>query len=82
MFDFKQILVPVDFSEVSLEAVKAALGSLGFDGVDDVRVGRFIELELGGAPAEGEAREKVSAMCEQLLANPVIESYRVEVDPS
>ncbi len=60
------------------EAVRHALGSLGFDGVTGVRQGKVIELDLAQTdPAKAEA--EVKAMCEKLLANTVIESYRVEV---
>lgn len=55
-------------------AVHHALEGLGFDGVEGVRVGRFIELEL--APGTGE--ERIAEMCEKLLANTVIENYRIE----
>ena len=57
------------------EAVKAALGTLGFQGVNDVRQGKVIELDLADDTDEGMLAE----MCEKLLANTVIESYRVEV---
>jgi phosphoribosylformylglycinamidine synthase len=57
------------------EAVKAALGSLGFEGVEGVRQGKVIELEL----ADGTTEADVTEMCEKLLANTVIESYRVEI---
>ncbi|QIE44679.1 phosphoribosylformylglycinamidine synthase subunit PurS [Pseudohalocynthiibacter aestuariivivens] len=60
------------------EAVRHALGSLGFDGVDAVRQGKVIELDLNETDAE-KARESVNAMCEKLLANTVIESYSVEI---
>ena len=60
------------------EAVRHALGSLGFDGVGDVRIGKVIEVELDGAdPATAEGR--VREMCEKLLANTVIENYAVEI---
>jgi phosphoribosylformylglycinamidine synthase subunit PurS len=60
------------------EAVRHALGSLGFAGVTGVRQGKVIELELAETdPAKVETA--VKAMCEKLLANTVIESYRVEV---
>ena len=60
------------------EAVRHALGSLGFQGVESVRQGKVIELELAETdPARAEAR--VREMCEKLLANTVIESYRVEL---
>lgn len=57
------------------EAVKSALGSMGFDGVGGVRQGKVIELDL----ADGTTEAQVSEMCEKLLANTVIESYRVEM---
>ena len=57
------------------EAVRHALGALGFDGVNGVRQGKVIELDL----AEGISEADVAAMCEKLLANTVIESYRVEL---
>ncbi|UYV39303.1 phosphoribosylformylglycinamidine synthase subunit PurS [Rhodobacteraceae bacterium D3-12] len=56
-------------------AVKHALGALGFDGVDGVRQGKVIELDL----AEGTSEATVKDMCEKLLANTVIESYRIEI---
>jgi len=59
-------------------AVMDALGSLDFKELKDLRIGRFIELEVDAANAE-EARERVTEMCKSLLANPVIEDYRVEV---
>ncbi len=61
------------------EAVRHALGSLGFDGVEKVRQGKVIEIELaeGTDPATAEAR--VKEMCEKLLANTVIENYAVEI---
>ena len=54
-------------------AIQHALGSLGFAGVEDVRAGRFIELELADGTSEGNVR----AMCEKLLANTVIENFRI-----
>ena len=57
------------------QAVQGALAQLGFAGVDDVRIGKRIELEIAGDDPEGQAR----AMCEQLLATVLIEDYRVEV---
>ena len=59
-------------------AVQHALGSLGFAGVNGVRQGKVIELDLAtGDRAAAEA--SVKAMCEKLLANTVIESYRIEI---
>lgn len=60
------------------EAVRHALGSLGFAGVEAVRQGKVIELDL----AEGDraaAEASVKAMCDKLLANTVIERYEVEI---
>ena len=57
------------------EAVKHALGSLGFSGVEGVRQGKVIELDL----ADGTDAATIDEMCEKLLANTVIESYRVEI---
>lgn len=57
------------------EAVRHALGSLGFAGVQGVRQGKVIELDL----AEGTTEATVRDMCEKLLANTVIESYTVEM---
>ena len=60
------------------EAVRHALGSLGFQGVNGVRQGKVIELDLAEVDA-AEAEAEVKAMCDKLLANTVIESYRVEI---
>jgi len=57
------------------EAIRHALGTLGFDGVEGVRQGKVIELDL----AEGTTEATVNDMCEKLLANTVIESYSVEL---
>ena len=57
------------------EAVRHALGAMGFDGVQGVRQGKVIELDL----ADGSTEADVEQMCEKLLANTVIESYTVEL---
>ncbi len=57
------------------EAVRHALGTLGFSGVEGVRQGKVIELDL----ADGTTEDTVKEMCEKLLANTVIESYQVEM---
>jgi phosphoribosylformylglycinamidine synthase len=62
-------------------AVLSSLLSLGFDAVRNVRVGKFLTLELDAADGRS-ARRQVDAMCDKLLANPVIESYRTEVTPA
>ena len=60
------------------EAVGSALGHLGFE-VRDARVGKVIDLELEAAD-EAAAKAQVERMCEQLLTNPLIESYALELD--
>ena len=60
--------------------VADALVSLGYQDVKDVRQGKFFEVEVDGKDAAA-ARARVTEMAEKLLANPVIESYRVEVLP-
>ena len=62
------------------EAVRHALGAMGFDGVEAVRQGKVIELDLTETDA-ATALKSVTEMCEKLLANTVIESYRVEMQP-
>jgi phosphoribosylformylglycinamidine synthase PurS subunit len=64
--------------DVQGKAVEHALHGLGWAGVEHVRVGRTIEFDLAAADAAG-AEAEVKAMCEKLLANTVIESYRVEL---
>ncbi len=64
--------------DVQGKAIEGALHTLGFPGVSDVRVGKTIELELKADDASA-AEAEAKAMAEQLLANTVIESYRVEV---
>jgi phosphoribosylformylglycinamidine synthase subunit PurS len=58
------------------EAVRSALGTLGFQGVAGVRQGKVIELDLAETDA-AKAEAQVRAMCDKLLANTVIESYRI-----
>lgn len=60
------------------EAVRRALGSMGFEGVDAVRQGKVIELDLAQQD-RARAEAEVRAMCERLLANTVIESFRIEI---
>ena len=59
--------------------VRQGLASLGFREVSEVRIGKYIEVNLE-AGSEHEARQRVEAMCKQLLANHVIEDYRFEID--
>ena len=60
------------------KAIEHALGGLGFGGINDVRQGKYIEMDLAESdPAK--ARATVETMCQKLLANTVIESYRIEM---
>lgn len=60
------------------KAIEGALSSLDFTGVDNVRQGKYIELDIDETD-EAKARSKVDAMCQKLLANMVIENYEVEL---
>ena len=64
--------------DVQGAAVQKALAGLGFTEVSDLRVGKVIELELDTATADA-ARARVGEMCRQLLANPVLEDYTIEM---
>lgn len=76
-----QVKVYVTLKPTLLDAqgrvVHNALNSLGYDNVEQVRIGKYIELELTGGSQNIE--RDVQEMCEKLLANPVIENYRFEV---
>jgi len=61
------------------KAIEHTLGSLGFEGVNEARQGKFIELDIEETD-EAKARETVTAMCEKLLANTVIENYSIDLD--
>jgi len=60
------------------KAIGNALNALGFDGVGEVRQGKLIELDLADTDATA-ARARIEDMCRQLLANPVIEDYAIEI---
>lgn len=60
------------------KAVQHSLAGLGFGGVNDVRQGKYIELDLDESDA-AKAKQAVEAMCEKLLANTVIENYSVDI---
>ena len=59
-------------------AVRSGLHSLGYDTVENLRIGKYLELTFS-APNEVKAREHLDRMCDRLLANPVIEVYRFEL---
>jgi phosphoribosylformylglycinamidine synthase len=62
--------------------VERALPNLGFEGVSEVRIGKFIEFRLDPAPGttEEQAKAEVDEMCRKLLANPIIEDFTFAVD--
>jgi phosphoribosylformylglycinamidine synthase len=60
------------------KAIEGSLKSLGFDGVSNVRQGKVFDLEVAGED-RAKAEADIKSMCEKLLANTVIESYRVEI---
>ncbi len=61
------------------QAVARALSSMGFGGVGDVRLGRYIEVSVD-ANDEDAARAELASMCDKLLANPVVEDYRFDLE--
>ena len=61
------------------KAVADTLSRMGYSEVEAARVGKVIELELGTGVSKADAEKRVKEMCEKLLANPVIESYRIDL---
>jgi phosphoribosylformylglycinamidine synthase len=76
-----QVMLRRDVLDPQGKAIGNALAALGFSGIGEVRQGKLIELELAETDLAG-ARQQAEAMCKQLLANPVIEDYVIEVIPS
>lgn len=73
-----QVMLKPGVLDVQGKALEGALHGLGFESVREVRVGKTIEFELEGADRAA-AEAEVAAMCDRLLANTVIESWRAEV---
>jgi phosphoribosylformylglycinamidine synthase len=73
-----QVFLKPGVLDVQGKAVEGALHGLGWDGVSNVRVGKVLEFDLASND-EAAAKTELKAMCEKLLANTVIESYKVEV---
>jgi phosphoribosylformylglycinamidine synthase len=61
------------------DAVRRALGKLGFEGVKGVRVGKLIEIELDEAAVGSDVKARLAKMADEMLANPVIEDFEIEV---
>jgi phosphoribosylformylglycinamidine synthase len=74
-----QITLKPGLLDAQGKTIKSALESLGFSGIRDVRVGKLIELELNHRSPDSATRDVVR-MCQQLLANPVVETYHIEVE--
>ncbi len=62
------------------QAVSSGLEALGYKNVDDVHVGKYIELTIDGVSDKKEVKKQVEEMCERLLANPVIEDYSFQIE--
>ncbi len=62
------------------QAVQAGLNALGYDNVRDLNVGKYMELKISDLKNEEEVKEQVDEMCRRLLANPVIEDYRFNIE--
>ncbi len=71
------VVLKKDVLDPQGKAVEAALRTLGFGEVSEVRQGKFFEITLDGS--RDDARARLASMCEELLANPVIEDYRVSI---
>jgi phosphoribosylformylglycinamidine synthase PurS subunit len=61
------------------QAVRAALAGLGYAGISDVRQGKFFDLTISDGTSREQARQDVETVAQDVLANPVIEEYRVEL---
>jgi phosphoribosylformylglycinamidine synthase PurS subunit len=62
------------------KAIHHSVELLGFSGIADIRQGKYFELALDSSLSEGEARESVARMAREVLSNPIIEDYRVEIE--
>jgi phosphoribosylformylglycinamidine synthase subunit PurS len=61
------------------KAIQHAIGTVGYTGVADVRQGKYFEIELGDGLSPDEARAELDRIAREILSNPVIEDYRVEI---
>lgn len=62
------------------KAIQHSVSLLGYSGIADVRQGKYFEIALDSSLAEAEAREEADRMAREVLSNPVIEDYRVEIE--
>jgi phosphoribosylformylglycinamidine synthase PurS subunit len=63
------------------KAIQHSVQLMGYSGIDDVRQGKYFEIALDDTLGQDNAREAATRMAREVLANPVIEDYRVEVEP-
>jgi phosphoribosylformylglycinamidine synthase len=62
------------------KAIQHSVELLGFSGISDVRQGKYFEISLDSALGDSQARESVDRMAREVLSNPIIEEYRVEIE--
>ena len=62
------------------KAIKHSVELLGYSGIDDVRQGKYFEIALDGSASEDDARAEATRMAREVLSNPIIEDFRVEID--
>lgn len=61
------------------KTVQSALAHIGYDGIGDVRIGKYVEIELASTDREAASRQ-IDEACHRILSNPVIEDYRFEIE--
>jgi phosphoribosylformylglycinamidine synthase len=61
------------------KTVQSALAHIGYSGIGEVRMGKYLEIEINGADGEA-ARKQIDEACHKILSNPVIEDYRFEIE--
>ena len=62
------------------QTIMQSLSSLGFQGIEDVRIGKYIEIDISSVDNSKKIAEDIKRMCEELLVNLVIENYEIELD--
>lgn len=65
--------------DVQGKTVENSLHSIGFESMTNVRIGKYVQLEIE-AESSNQANEQVKSACEQLIANPIIENYEIQID--
>ena len=65
--------------DVQGKTVENSLHSIGFESMANVRIGKYVQLEIE-AESSNQANEQVKSACEQLIANPIIENYEIQID--